>query len=274
MKYTIKQFKEEFKTDEDCMQYIIQARFGNKKLYPIKGRKSVYADSTGNQYSPLSGTIFEKSSTSLWNWFFVIFLFVNSKNGVSAKEIERQIGVTYKTAWRMAKQIRLGLANKNISLFGIVETDETYYGGKKKGKRGRGADGKTPVFGMVERGGNVKASVVPNVQTKTIQPIINKTISKGTTIMTDEYPIYNQLPKNGYVRKVVKHAIGEYVRGDVHTNNIEGFWSQLKRSIDGTHHAVSPKYLQTYVDLFVWYRNNRQASSPLFHLALKEVVRA
>jgi transposase-like protein len=274
MKYTIKDFNKEFATDRDCMNYIVQARYGAKaKLYPIEGRMSVYAKPDGTQISPLKGTIFEKSATPLRLWFYAIFLFTTSKNGVSAKELERHLGVTYKCAWRIAHQIRTGMTEKGLTLFGTVEADETYIGGKGgHNKRGRGAENKTAVFGLVERKGNVKAQVVPNAQTKTLQPIINESVIKGSKIMTDEFLAYNKVSKNGYEHEAVKHYLKEYVRGQVHTNSIEGFWSQLKRSINGTYHAVSPKHLQTYVDEFSWRYNRRHASEPMFALALAKVV--
>lgn len=166
------------------------------------------------------------------------------KNGVAAKELERQLGVTYKCAWRMAKQIRKLFRDSGNPMGGIVEVDETYIGGKKKGKRGRGADSKTPVFGIVERQGGAKAQVVENIKIKTIQPIINESVVRGATVMSDEFNIYNRVKDNGYEHHTIQHCIGQYVDGIIHSNSIEGFWSQLKRSLSGTHHAVSPKHLQ------------------------------
>ncbi|MCL4406246.1 MAG: hypothetical protein M1586_01030 [Patescibacteria group bacterium] len=132
MKYTIDDFKKEFTTDQDCMNYIIRTRYMEKKLYPIKGRPSVYAQAGRNakQVSPLAGTIFNKSDTPLHLWFYAIFLLTTSKNGVSAKELQRHLGVTYKCAWRITHRIRRGLIDKGISLFGTVKVDETYIGGE------------------------------------------------------------------------------------------------------------------------------------------------
>jgi transposase-like protein len=275
MKYTIKDFNKDFSTDRACIEYIVRARYGNDKLYPIEGRMSVYATADGKQVSPLKGTIFEKSATPLRLWFYAIFLFTTSKNGVSAKELERHLGVTYKCAWRIAHQIRKGLTDKNLSLFGTVEADETYVGGRgRNNKRGRAAENKTAVFGLAERKGNIYAQVVPNARTITLQPIINANVVKGSKIMTDEFLAYNKVSKNGYSHEQVRHSVREYVRGQVHTNSIEGFWSQLKRSIDGTYHAVSPKHLQHYVNEFSWRYNRRHAETPLFALALSRVVKA
>ena len=143
-KYTITQFRAEFPNDDICLDYVFHKKYPNIKAYRIKGRKD-YADTTGRQYSPLAGTIFEKSSTKLNLWFYAIYLFSTSKNGVSAKELERQLGVTYKTAWRMAKQIRSLMSDDGIKLTGIVEADETFIGGYTKD--GFGGKGKVTVMG-------------------------------------------------------------------------------------------------------------------------------
>ncbi len=196
-----------------------------------------------------------------------------SKNGVAAKEIQRQIGVTYKTAWRMMRQIRKLIDSVDSNkLGGTVEIDETYIGGKHEGKRGRGAEGKSIVFGMVEREGELKAEVVENTKAKTLIPLIQENIEKETHIMSDEFPSYDKIASYGFSHDVVKHAIKEYVRGNIHTNTIDGFWSQLKRSIDGTYHSVSPQHLPLYVDEFAWRYCHRTSSVPLFELLLQKVA--
>ena len=245
--YTIKMFRTDYNTNEKCLRAVFQNRYGKDfecpkcrtkgKWYLIEARKRLDC-SCGYGIYPLAGTIFHKSETPLKDWFYAIYLFASSRNGVAAKEIERQLGVTYKTAWRMAKQIRLLFAQGNQTLSGMVETDETYVGGKRLGKRGLGAEGKTIVFGMTERKGKMKAQVVPNAKRTTILPILNSTIEKNSTVLTDELNIYRTVASHGYAHETVKHKIYEYVRGKVHTNSIEGFWSQLKRSLDGTHHAI------------------------------------
>jgi transposase-like protein len=196
-----------------------------------------------------------------------------SKNGVAAREIERQTGVTYKTAWRMMHQIRkLMRPDTSTKLGGTVEIDDTYYGGKKEGKRGRGAKGKSKVFGMVEREGEVKAEVVENLKAKTVMPIIQENVEKNSQIYSDELSSYALVTKHDFTHDVVKHAIKEYVRGNVHTNSIEGFWSQLKRSIDGTHHWVSPQHLQAYVNEFAWRYSHRKTEASLFDFLLSRAV--
>ena len=217
----------------------------------------------GYQLHPLADTIFHKSETPLKSWFYAIFLFANSKNGVAAKELERQLGVTYKTAWRMAKQIRMLFKSPARKLSKTVEMDDTYVGGVSHGKRGRGAAGKTIVLGAVQREGRIAASVVSNLSAETVRPFIEKHITQGAALMTDECKTYRKTRK-GYTHRTVNHSSGKYVRGTVHTNTIEGFWSQLKRSLSGTYHAVSPKYLQAYVDEFAYRYSKRHALSSLF----------
>lgn len=279
-KYTIKDFNKDFSNDDACLEYIFNERYDKDYKCPqchktgfhkVSFRKCYACAWCGYQLHPLAETIFHKSSTSLKDWFFAIFLMSTSKNGVSAKEIERQLGVTYKTAWRIQKQIRTLMNDENLKLSGIVEIDDSYIGGKHSGKRGRGSENKTPVLGMVERNGNVKEEVVPNLKKKTVQPIISKTIQKKSTIFSDEFLSYNDISGMGYDHDVIKHKIKEYVRGKVHTNTIEGFWSQLKRSLNGTYHHVSPKYLQAYVDEFAFRYNHRKSDKPFFQLLLRQM---
>ncbi len=219
----------------------------------------------------MAGTIFHKSPTPLRLWFFAIFLMTASKNGVAAKELQRQLGVTYKTAWRMAHEIRRLMTDRPGKLSGVVEGDETYIGGRRAGKRGRGAAGKTVVVGLVQRRGPVKARVVPRVTTREVFTHLYRNVEKGSTVYTDELAVYNYAQGFGYEHQSVNHGTQEYVRGVVHTNTIEGFWSQLKRSLDGTHHAVSAHHLQNYVNEFAYRYNRRKAQEPMFLLLLEEV---
>lgn len=280
-KYTIKNFRKDFPNDDSCLDFIFNKRFAdetcqecgkNNCFYKVTNRKCYACSWCGNQIHPLAGTIFHKSSTKLTDWFYALYLFSASKNGVSSKELERQLGVTYKCAWRMAKQIRK-LMSKNQDFFdGTVELDETHVGGKgKNNKRSRGTENKTPVFGIVQRKGVVKAQVTVDTKRKTVMPIIRKHIKIGTDIMTDEYLPYKSLNKEGYNHQTVSHGSKEYVRGAIHTNTLEGFWSQLKRSINGTYHAVSPACLQSYVDEFSYRYNHRTSPASMFQLLLQEV---
>lgn len=283
-KYTIKDFHADYPDDDACLEYLFQKDSLEMtecpkcdrefKYYRRANRKFYECQWCSNQISPTADTIFHKSSTPLKDWFYAIYLFSVSKNGVSGKELERQLGVTYKTAWRMAKQIRtlFGENGECELLEGTVEIDETYVGGVRKGRPGRGADGKTPVIGAVERNGEVRAKVVADAKSSTIKPFIRNHVRIDAEIMTDEYISYRYLSRAGYTHDTVRHSAKEYARGNTHTNTIEGFWSQLKRSVHGTYHAVSPKYLQNYVDEFAFRYNNRKNATPLFCSLIGRVI--
>lgn len=256
--YSIRQFQADFPSDAACLDYILNKKFPNEKgWYRVKGRKC-YANSKGEQIHPLKGTIFEKSDTPLTSWFYAIFLFSQSKNGISAKELQRQIGTTYKTAWRMATSIRSLMAGNKNPLKGVVEVDETYIGGVRR------LDSKfkdrVSVVGMVERKGRVKSVVLPYKETHYVLNAIKDNIQKGSRLMTDEFSAYKKVKKLGYKRSAINHSKQSYVSGDIHTNTIEGFWGQFKRSLNGTYHAVSKEYLQTYLDEFAFRYNHRNAS--------------
>jgi transposase len=280
MRYTFKQFQEEYPDDNACLLSVLENRYGDTcprcgvvgvKWHPIKGRKSFVCSECDKHVSPLADTIFRKSETSLWNWFYAIYQFSVSKNGVSAKELERSLGVTYKTAWRMCKQIRLLMEQENEKLGGTVEIDETYIGGYKRGSKS--FQDKEAVFGIVERNGRVSATHVRTTGARVLLPKLISSIEANAIINSDEFGAYKTLTKRGYSHTTVNHSTLEYVRGTTHTNTIEGFWSQLKRSIDGTYHAVSPKYLQAYVNQFCFYYNFRSVPicPVLLELAAKPV---
>ena len=266
MRYTYKQFKAEYPDDDACLEAVFQNRFGDlkdcpkcgvvdTKFYRVKKRQCYACMHCGYQLHPLANTIFRKSSTPLTNWFHAIYLFSVAKNGVSAKELECHLGVTYKTAWRMCKHIRLLMQQESGKLTGEVETDETYIGGKHS--RRVGFSKKQVVFGLVERNGRAMTSHVKSSGARILVPAIQGNVELSAHIYSDEWRSYKSLPKLGYAHTTVNHSALEYVRGSAHTNTIEGFWSQLKRSIDGTYHAVSPKYLQSYLNEFTFRYNLR-----------------
>ena len=230
----------------------------------------------------MRGTIFEDSATSLKLWFHAIFLMASTRCGISAKQLERELGVTYKTAWRMFRQIRSLLSEPDMQLEGsTIEMDETYYGGKRKNKhgtrgvRGRPSEGddKTPVFGMVERKGRVVARVTPNVKAETLYPIIREHVLPESTVFTDEYSVYDKLAngENRYAHRRINHSEKVYVMGDVHTNTIDGFWSLIKRGIGGAYHSVGRHYLQTYLDEYSFRYNRRESGNLIFHAILARV---
>jgi transposase-like protein len=281
-RYTLSDFNKHYPNDDACLQDIFNRKYSHQnkcnkcdnlfKYYRVTNRKCYACQYCGYQIYPLANTIFEKSDTPLRSWFYAIFLFSVSKNGVSAKELQRQLGVTYKCAWRIANKIRVLFDdNDRKELENTVEVDETYIGGKHKGKRGRGSENKTPIIGMAERKGLIKAKVVTNNRCSTVMPIIKEHIKIGSNVMTDEFTTYQVLTKNGYNHQTVNHNLGQYANGLAHTNTIEGFWSQLKRSIDGTYHCVSAKYLQGYVNEFCYRYNQRNTLSPIFSLLLSRI---
>ncbi len=265
MKYTFAQFKKEYPNDSACLKSVLENRYGNTcprcgvvgvKWHPITGRKGFVCSECDRHIYPLADTIFRKSETSLWNWFYAIYLFSVAKNGVSAKELERHLGCSYKTAWRMAKQIRLLMeVNGSDPLDGAVEIDETYIGGRRK--LAQKFNNKSIVFGMVERDGQIKSMHVKSAGSRVLLPVIIKDIAPTASVHSDEWGAYRTLPKLGYSHTTVNHSKLEYVRGSAHTNTIEGYWSQLKRSVDGTYHSVSPKYLQQYLNEFSFRYNLR-----------------
>lgn len=285
-KFTFKQFKEQYPNDDACLHSILIRKYGKDdvcpncgvvgKLSKIEGRRA-YACKEGCHIYPCAGTIFEKSSTPLSLWFHAMYLMTATRNGVSAKELERQLGVTYKCAWRIGHQIRELMAARDAAnnpgpLSGHVELDETYVGGKRKGKGKMGKkDHRTIVMGALERDGAVKATIVPNVQRATLLPIVQATVKSGSIVSTDELSSYRTLAQYGYTHGTVDHGDGEYVSGIFHTNSIEGFWSHLKRGIRSTHAAVSPKYLARYVNEFAFRYNNRKTPAEMFNRMLKQV---
>jgi transposase len=195
-------------------------------------------------------------------------LMTSTRCGISAKQLERELGVTYKTAWRMAKLIRQELMVQDDEPFvGEVEMDETYIGGKRRGdKRGRPSEDshKVPVFGMVQRSGRVAAVAVRNVKAKTFMPHVLKRVLPSSVIYTDELRSYDGLKRRGYQHNRIHHAEQVYASGTVHTNTIEGFWSLTKRGINGVYHAVSAKHLQGYLNEYAFRYNNREKNQEPF----------
>lgn len=276
---TIRQLMARFPDDASCLEHLFRTRWGARhvcrkcdreaRYYRVKSRRSYECEHCGNQVYPTAGTPFHATRTSLKDWFFVMFLFCASRNGVSAMEVMRQIGVTYKTAWRMCSEIRkyMGYVDGDFPLGGTgaaVEIDETLIGAPDK----RGQSDKMAVFGMMERGGDVVTRVVPDRSRATVRPIIEQFIPKGTRIMSDEWGAYTPLRYWGYQHETVNHSKKEWTKGDAHTNSIEGFWSALKRGINGTYIHVSQKHLQKYLWEFEFRHNLRKTPHLMMDLLL------
>lgn len=276
---TIAQFFKQFPDDETCLSHLFEIRFGQgfecpsceraTKWFRIKAERAYSCQFCGHHLHPTVGTPFEQTRTPLQSWFYAIYLFTTTRNGVAAKELERQLGVTYKTAWRMAGLIREHMANVDgdAPLGGFakrVEIDETFIGGRKAGDHG--ANAKSIVFGMMEHGGNVITEVVPDRRKATLRPIISENVKAHTEVHTDEFMSYVGLDgANGYWHKTVNHSADQYVSATGTTvNGIEGFWSQLKRSINGTHIHVSGKHLWKYAKEAEFRFNRRDRASSMF----------
>jgi transposase len=276
-KYTIHDFNRDFPDDNACLDFMrdmiypdgIECRTCERitKHHRLKGRKAYSCDRCGTHVYPLAGTIFEKSRTPLKSWFHAMHLMASTRCGISAKQLERELGVTYKTAWRMFHQIRDLMDEETAPFFGEVEMDETYYGGHRRGdKRGRpGKDShKVPVAGVVQRGGKVAALVTKDTKKKTLMPIVEEKVLPETMVYTDEYRPYEDLEKRGYRHERIPHAEKVYVMGNVHTNTIDGFWSLVKRGISGVYHSVSEKHLQRYLNEYAFRYNHRDDEKALF----------
>jgi transposase len=289
--YTLMDFMREFPDDATCLKHLWRTRFAPdgehakcpkckvvrsfKRYETSQQRQSWTCTGCGHHLHVLAGTIFEKSSTSLHLWFYAMYLMTSTRCGISAKQLERELGVTYKTAWRMAHLIRHKLMTQDsdpLDSGNPVEIDETYVGGRRRGTR-RGRPGpeshKVPVLGIVQRAGQVRAMTVPNVQRATVFPNITKHVLPESTVYTDELGVYNTLEDEGYKHSRINHSENVYVSGDVHTNTIEGFWALTKRGISGVYHSVSAKHLQGYLNEYAWRYNERHNPRAKFSTLLR-----
>ena len=285
-KYSTKDFDRDFPDDDACLEYLFKARWPDgvfcvkcgkiTKHYRIKGRPVYSCDLCGSHVYPMARTIFQDTKFDhLRLWFKAIAYMSATRCGMSSRNLSRDVGVTIKTGYRMWKQIRSVLGTgDNLKFLGHVEVDETYIGARKAGKRGRGAEGKTIVLGIVERKGRAKGIVIPDAKAKTLIPLVQDNVLKDATVYTDDFLSYNRLASLGFDHKTVAHSQKVYVSaGDIHTNSVEGFWSQLKRSIDGTYHHVTAEHLQEYVDEYSFRYSHRKDEKPMFLTMLEQVVK-
>jgi len=291
-KFTFRQFQAKYPDDDSCLQAVLDLRYPGRdscpqcgvigKLTRIEGRRA-FACKEGCHIYPCAGTVFEHSSTKLTTWFHAMYLFTSTRNGVSAKELQRQLGVTYKCAWRMGHQLRELMAAQDQTTNsgpmggngGHVEMDEAYIGGRIRKFKGYGKGeylkNKSTVFGMLERGGVLRSKVVESDRHEVLTPVIQANVAKGATVSTDRSRSYLRLKKLGYKHGRVNHDKNEWARGIYSTNAIEGFWSHLKRGIKSTHASVSKKHIQKYVDEFVFRYNNREAPEAMFERLISAV---
>jgi transposase len=288
------EFFRDYPDDETCLQHVWRERFasdgehafcsrcetirGFKRYQTAQKRPCWFCSACGFRIHPLKGTIFERSSTSLQLWFYAMFIMSSTRCGVSAKQLERELGVTYKTAWRMFNKIRNVLMTQDDGMLsGAVEADETFIHGKPRaGDRRRAIkaglnkytpthwDNKPIVFGAVERGGNVRAEVIPDSRAATVQGKVREYVLPASLIYTDDWTGYHGLKRHGYQHHRINHSARIYVEGNVHTQTIDGFFGLLKNAIRGVHHGVSAKWLQGYLNEYVWRWNRREETHRIF----------
>ena len=292
--YSLHEFVAEFGDDEACLEWLWRERFSEdgehahcpkcdktrsfKRYTKTKQQRQCWTcTGCGHHIHPTAGTIFEKSSRPLSDWFYVMFLVSSSRCGIAAKQVERELGCNYRTAWRMLNKVRNELMKQDDEpLSGEVEVDETFIGGKLRNADRRKAHAERPgqrpytwktravVFGAVERGGRIRATPVPNSQAKTLMPIVRQYVMPESMIFTDEWKAYDGLGKAGYRHHRIRHKASVYVEGNVHTQTLDGFFGHFKTDVRGTHHSISRKWLGGYLNEWVWKWNRRDDDVAMF----------
>jgi transposase len=272
-KCTFKQFQTMYPDDAACLAKLMEVNYSGTeiicpgcgvetKFHPLSKRRAYVCQHCGHHVYPCAGTIFHKSRTNLTKWFFAMYLMTSTRHGVAAKEIERQIGVTYKCAWRMCHELRKLMSSADYSgpLSGHVEIDETRIGGyQSRDDRVAKGDNKIIIMGIVERGGNLRAGPIADTTLLNLESIVVENVKPGTTISTDEWAGYNTLSDHSFTHGRVNHFAKEYVRGVHHVNTLEGHWSLFKRAVRGTHVHISEKHSWKYVAEFSYRRNFRHS---------------
>ena len=283
---SVRELFERFPSDAACLEHVMDVRYGLRHpcdkclnlstFHRIADRPAFSCARCGHHVYPCAGTIFQDTRTPLQMWFFAIYLFIATRHGVSGKELQRQLGVTYKTAWRIGQQVRklMDKADGDAKLRGHVELDEAYIGGHRPGKRGRGAEGKTIAMGMKERGGRLETAVIPDVKKATLRSVVAENVEPGAIVSTDELMSYGLLEGDGYTHGMVKHGAKEWAYYDYrhgvfhHTNNVENFWRLFKNAIRSTHIHVSEKYMDRYLNEFAFRSNHRHVGNAMFDLLI------
>ena len=265
-----------FTNEQKCLKYLEKHRWKGIITSPFVANSRVYkytdcryrCKKTGKYFNAKTGTIFENSKIPLWKWFYVLYIFVNHKKGISSCQLARDINITQKSAWFLLHRLRRGFECPifKTMLENFIEVDETFIGGSNLNRhwnkkiphsQGRSWADKVPVLGLLERNGNLITQVVSNTRKRTLEPIIKDKVKKGSNVYTDEWFAYQDL-KKWYNHQIVNHRNKQYVNGNASTNSLEGFWSHLKRGIYGNYHWVSKKHLPSYANEFTLRYNTRK----------------
>ena len=291
-KLTVRDFFKRFPDEETCLEHVMTVRHGHRHncgacgavdatFHRLENRKAYACAHCGDNLYPCAGTIFEKSRTPLQLWFYAIFLFISTRHGVSGMELHRQLGVTRKTGYRMGMQIRQLMNNADFQgmLGGInsqIEIDEAYIGGRRAGKRGRGAAGKTVVMAMKERDGYIRAQSIETANLKNLRAVFRENIKPGTIISTDEWAGYNLVTPDGHWHGTVKHGQKEYASTDElgyrhHVNGVENFWKLFKASVRSTHVQISKTHADAYLNEFTFRQNHRELGNAMFDVLIAAV---
>lgn len=289
-KLSVREFFKRFPDDDACLERLMDIRFGLRHdcrkcgvvgatFHRLEARKAYCCAHCGDHVYPCAGTIFEKSRTSLQNWFYAIYLFTTTRHGVSGMELHRVLGVTRKCGYRMGMQIRELMEKADVKgmLGGSlkhVEMDEAFVGGRNLGRGKKNMmENKVVVFGIKERGGYLRAAVVPDATIASLRPVVLENVKPGTIVSTDEHKGYNLLVRDGYIHGTVTHGMKEYVRTDEigvehSVNSVESFWRLFKASVRGTHVQISRQHAQAYVNEFVTRQNYRDLGNGMFDVLL------
>jgi transposase-like protein len=288
--FSVRQFFQRFPNDDACLEHVMTVRYGlrhtcrkcgvvDATFHKLAKRPAYVCAHCGDHVYPCAGTVFQDSKTPLTVWFYAIYLFVTTRHGVSGKELQRQLGVTYKTAYRIGMQIRKLISNVDefTALKGHVEIDEHFAGGRMARSEGNPRDNKTIIVGMKERGGSMRTEVVPDTTRATLRRVVLENVQPKTTVSTDEHHGYNLLAGDDYQHGTVRHGAKEWAKTDPetgvrhHVQHVESFWRLFKYSVKSTHIHVSAEHMQSYLDEFTFRSNHRQMGNAMFDLIIGAV---
>lgn len=280
-----------FPDEQTCINRLERIRWNGKVVSPFDPESTVYkcqknrykCRNTNKYFNVRTGTVFEDTKMPLQKWFIALYIFSSHKKGISSHQLARDLDVTQKTAWFVLHRLRYIFDHPQFkkAFSGIVEVDETYIGGNEKNKHESkritgnfGGRGKAPVVGIVQRGGSIVVKAFKDIHFLNVTSLISDTVKQNSVVCTDESKLYNTLKRN-YEHLTVNHRAKEFVNGMAHTNTIDGFWSQMKRGIDGVYHSISVKHLQSYIDEYALRHNTRKnvSTAMRFDLILDNMTR-